>query len=243
MKLNGITCLSYGTNTDGAWYEVPASEYDPVVLSPQQLILTDEVGQYITSSSDSSPIVSLTDTERGSIILQTYGGNFVKPPEAIPSSMDVLDTLLGGWITNRLQAIEQFRRTLQLFAASLDETTALEVTSVYPVWAPGRSYAVGDYVTYGKNAVGDIQLYRITQAHISQEDWLPPDVPAIYTPLGLDDKGYPVWSQPTGAHDAYSRGDIVNHNGTLYKSLVDGNTWEPGTVANVWEVYTPEIAE
>lgn len=144
---------------------------------------------------------------------------------------------------NKLQAAEQFRKALQLFAASLDEKTALEVATVYPAWAPGRSYTVGDYVTYGENKVGDPQLYRVVQAHTSQDNWRPPDVPAMYTPLGLDDHGYPIWSQPSGAQDAYNKGDIVDYNGTLYKSLVDGNTWEPGTVAGVWEVYTPEASE
>ena len=47
-----------------------------------------------------------------------------------------------------------------------------------------------------------------------------------------------MWSQPTGAHDAYSAGDIVSHNGALYKSLVDGNVWEPGAYDGLWEVYT-----
>ena len=138
---------------------------------------------------------------------------------------------------NKLQMAEQFRKALQLFAASLDETTALEVATVYPAWAPGRSYKVGEYVTYDENSVGDPQLYKITQAHTSQADWLPPDVPAVYTPLGLNDHGYPVWSQPSGAQDAYNIGDIVDYRGELYKSLVNGNTWEPGTVAGVWEIY------
>lgn len=141
---------------------------------------------------------------------------------------------------NKLQMAEQFRKTLQLFAASLDETTALEVSSVYPEWTPGRSYKAGEYFTYGTNSVGDKQLYKVAQDHTSQANWTPDTNRALYTPLGLDDAGYPVWSQPTGAQDAYNKGDIVDHKGTLYKSLVDGNTWEPGTVEGVWEVYTPE---
>ena len=62
--------------------------------------------------------------------------------------------------------------------------------------------------------------------------------PALYDPFGLDGSGYPLWSQPTGAHDAYNTGDVVSHNGTLYQSLVDGNVWEPGAYDGVWEVYT-----
>lgn len=143
---------------------------------------------------------------------------------------------------NKLQLAEQFRKALQLYAASLDEITAMEIASVYPAWAPQQSYRVGEYLTYGTNSVDDPQLYKVVQAHTSQDDWKPSDTPALYTPIGLDKQGYPTWSQPTGAHDAYNQGDIVDYNGTLYKSLVDGNVWAPDTVANIWEVYTPEGA-
>ena len=39
---------------------------------------------------------------------------------------------------------------------------------------------------------------------------------------------FPEWRQPTGAHDAYSKGDKVSHNGKHWVSDVDGNVWEPG---------------
>ena len=139
---------------------------------------------------------------------------------------------------NRLQAAEQLRRALQMFAATLTEEQALEVATVYPVWEAGHAYAVGDIIQHGTNSVGDPQLYKVVQAHTSQEDWLPEATPALYDAFGLDDSGYPVWSQPTGAHDAYNTGDIVNYNGTLYRSLIDGNTYSPDEYPAGWEVYT-----
>ena len=44
-----------------------------------------------------------------------------------------------------------------------------------------------------------------------------------------------VWSAPTGAHDAYNAGDIVDYNGTLYKSLINGNTYSPEAYPAGWE--------
>ena len=32
---------------------------------------------------------------------------------------------------------------------------------------------------------------------------------------------------PTGAHDAYKKGDQVSHNGDTWTSTIDANTWEP----------------
>lgn len=48
---------------------------------------------------------------------------------------------------------------------------------------------------------------------------------------------YPAWVQPTGGHDAYQTGDIVDYNGTLYQSTIDGNVWSPDAYPAGWTVY------
>lgn len=138
---------------------------------------------------------------------------------------------------NRLQAAEQFRKALQMFAASLSDEKAMEVATIYDPWKVGKAYSLGEFFTYGENAVGDPQLYKVAQAHTAQADWTPDATPALYVAIGLDDAGYPVWSQPTGAHDAYNKGDIVDYNGTLYQSQIDGNDTIPGTDNRWWAVY------
>lgn len=130
---------------------------------------------------------------------------------------------------------EQMRRTMQMFAGTLTDEQAMEVATVYDSWKIGKSYAQGEIFSYGVNSVGDPQLYRVNQAHISQADWLPDAEEALYTAIGLDENGYSVWAQPTGAHDAYNTGDVVNYNGALYKSLIDGNCTVPGTDDRYWE--------
>ena len=139
---------------------------------------------------------------------------------------------------NRLQAAEQLRRALQMVSAGLTDEQAMEVAAIYDPWVVNKAYAVGDLVTFGENSVGDPQLYRVAQAHTSQAAWMPNATPALYTAIGLDDSGYPVWSQPTGAHDAYNAGDVVSYNGSLYRSLIDGNVYAPDTYPAGWEVYT-----
>lgn len=138
---------------------------------------------------------------------------------------------------NKLQAAEQFRRALQLFASSLTDEQALEVATIYDPWVIDKSYTVGEFVTYGQNGVGDPQLYKVVQAHTSQSDWTPDATPSLYIAIGLDDAGYPVWSQPTGAHDAYNTGDIVDYNGVLYESLIDGNVYSPDAYPAGWQTY------
>lgn len=139
---------------------------------------------------------------------------------------------------NKLQAAEQLRRALQMFAATLTDEQAMEVVTVYDLWEEGKAYTAGQYLTYGENSVGDPQLYKVVQAHTSQADWTPDKTASLYTPIGLDDSGYPIWSQPTGAHDAYNVGDIVDYGGTLYESLINGNTTVPGSDERYWKVYS-----
>lgn len=137
---------------------------------------------------------------------------------------------------NKLQIAEQFRKALQMFAQSLSDEKALEVATVFDAWEVGKTYAAGDYLIYGTNEVGDPQLYKVVQAHTSQEDWKPNETASLYEPIGLNESGYPVWSKPSGAHDAYNKGDIVDYNGTLYVSLIDGNVYSPDEYSAGWEV-------
>jgi hypothetical protein len=139
---------------------------------------------------------------------------------------------------NKLQAAEQFRRTLQMFASSLTDEQALEIATVYPKYEIGKAYVTGEYFTYGENSTGDPQLYKVVQNHTSQENWKPNEVASLYEPIGLDSEGYPVWSKPSGSHDAYNNGDIVNYKGTLYKSLIDANVYSPEEYEPGWEILT-----
>ena len=136
-----------------------------------------------------------------------------------------------------LKTVEQFRKVVQLFAGSLGEDTAMEVATIYPAYQVGRAYAAGEYFTSGTNNVGDPPLSTVVQAHTSQADWKPDSTAALYTPIGLTKEGYAEWSQPTGAHDAYNKGDIVSCNGKLYQSKIDGNIWSPEAYPDGWETY------
>ena len=140
---------------------------------------------------------------------------------------------------DKKQAAEQLRKAIQMYASTLSEDKALAVPSVFPVWQAGVAYQSGEVISYGTNGVGDPQLYKVVQAHTSQDTYPPGSgTESLYDAFGLDEEGYPVWSQPSGAHDAYNTGDIVNYNGVLYRSLIDGNTWAPDAYPAGWEVVT-----
>ena len=102
----------------------------------------------------------------------------------------------------------------------LDDDQAESVTELFLDWDVGVAYAVGDRRKY--NGL----LYRCVQAHTSQSDWTPDVTPALWVRTNTDE--YPEWIQPTGAHDAYNKGDKVSHNGKHWVSDIDANTYEPG---------------
>ena len=136
---------------------------------------------------------------------------------------------------DKIQKAEQLRRALQMFAQTLNDEDAMEIATVYPSYVVGKLYKVDEMFTYGLNDVGDPQLYRTVQEHTSQEDWIPSETQSLYVPIGLNNDGYPIWSRPSGAHDAYNIGDIVDYNGKLCKSLIDGNVYSPDEYTQGWE--------
>ena len=158
-----------------------------------------------------------------------------KPLDTRIDGIERPTNIMLGTESNMEQASEQMRKALQIFAQTLTDEQAMEISTIYPSYEVGRAYSADELLTYGINDVGDPQLYRVIQAHTSQEDWTPDATPALYTPIGLNPQGYPKWSRPTGAHDAYNTGDIVDYNGTLYKSLIDGNVWSPEEYPAEWE--------
>lgn len=154
---------------------------------------------------------------------------------------------------NELNARE-LRRAIQILVQSAtelfaDDSTRMEVSSIYPTWeelvASKKQYPAGTVFRWGQNGDGETQLWSFISAYTPQEIFTPDVDISHYKKVGVTDDGYPLWTQPLGATDAYKIGDIVSHNGQLWKCTQgDGaglNVWEPGVFG--WERYTPEDPE
>jgi hypothetical protein len=145
-------------------------------------------------------------------------------------------------MTNEIQKALELRKALQMFLATLDPEIyteeIMEVPSVFPKFQVGKLYKVKEVFSYGENNVGDPQLYQVLQEHTSSEEWTPDSAASLYKAIGMTEEGYPEWVQPLGTSDAYNTGDIVSYNGTLYKSTIDGNVWNPVDYPAGWEIVT-----
>ena len=111
----------------------------------------------------------------------------------------------------------------RLQAKELDDEQAVEVKYLFNLWnGDGYNYSVGDRVLYN-----DL-LYKVIQAHTSQEDWHPDIAVSLFVRCDDPAEEWPEWRQPVGSTDAYALYDQVSHNGAHWISEADGNVWEPG---------------
>lgn len=126
----------------------------------------------------------------------------------------------------------KIREMIEKASVSLPDADAIEAAELFPAWAVGVAYSVGERVQY------DGKLYKVVQAHTSQSDWTPPTVPALFTEVAKPGE-IPVWKQPTGAQDAYNKGNKVWYpdvNTTVYESVIDSNVWSPNDYPQGWKV-------
>lgn len=126
--------------------------------------------------------------------------------------------------TERARALRPY---IEKASVSLADEDALQAVELFPQWVTGHAYAVDERLQY-KNV-----LYRVVQAHTSQVDWTPDITPALFVVVSLDE--WPEFVQPTGAHDAYKKGDKVMFEGKHYISLIDANVYSPTAYPAGWQ--------
>lgn len=120
------------------------------------------------------------------------------------------------------QEAENFIKSIVSLRESATDKQALEAAAIYPSWQSGKTYKIGERVRY--NGV----LYKVLQAHTSQNDWAPDVAVSLFAKVLISDPNtIPEWQQPDSTNP-YKKGDKVTHKGSTWISTVDNNVWEPG---------------
>jgi hypothetical protein len=146
--------------------------------------------------------------------------------------------LSSDWIkiderSNTQKFIVLLKKTIsEITKSNLEELSQEELSqllTVYPSWEEGVSVREGDVLTYN----GD--FYRVITSHTVLSTWTPDITPALWERVfpGVE---APDWVQPTGAHDSYNIGDRVTFEGSIYESLIDGNTFSPTAYPAGWQL-------
>lgn len=141
--------------------------------------------------------------------------------------LDSLDAIWDEQAAKRL--LQKVATPILADEDNLTEQDIIDVAMLYPYYRAGKAYAVGERFRY------ELHLFEVIQAHTSQEDWIPTEVPALYkkftTPGTMAE-----WVQPTGAQDAYKTGDKVLFEGSTYESLINANVWSPAAYPAGWKI-------
>jgi len=77
----------------------------------------------------------------------------------------------------------KIRELIEKASASLADDDAIAAPLLFPSWAVGVAYAVGDRVAYNG------KLYKAVQAHTSQADWTPDVAVSLYTEVAASGQG------------------------------------------------------
>ena len=104
----------------------------------------------------------------------------------------------------------------------MNEEDSLAYPELFGKWKPGVNYEA-EYKLRHEGIV-----YKVLQAHTSQEGWEPNVAPSLFAKVLIPDPTViPEWEQPDSTNP-YMAGDKVTHNGQTWESTVDNNVWEPG---------------
>ena len=129
----------------------------------------------------------------------------------------------------RIEAQAFIDAFVKLRGLATDEMS-LQVPNLYPVWKVGVNYMAGDRVLFNDT------LYKVLLGHASQEGWNPEVAPSLFAKVLIPDENViPEWEQPDSTN-TYKKGDKVTHNGKIWVSVADTNSWEPGVYG--WEEVT-----
>ena len=123
-----------------------------------------------------------------------------------------------------LRKARKIRAQMELRASTLDDSTALEVPEMFPMWTP-RAYEMGDRVRY------EGVLYKCVQAHPMNDTYIPGEAVSLWAQVLNDD--IRDWVQPDSTNP-YMKGDKVRYQGQVWVSTIDYNVYAPDVYG--WEV-------
>lgn len=171
--------------------------------------------------SEANEAIAAAEAYNGKYTIEDDG----KPEPVIPPTNEELASSLAS-----VQGASAVAFVALCEVGTLDEVTASEHAELFAEWAYPVAYTVGQLRRHNG------KLYRCVQPHTSQSDWTPDTAASLWSVAADPAEEWPAWSQPVGAHDAYSKDAKVSHNGKHWTSNVDNNVWEPGVYG--WTEYT-----
>ena len=103
----------------------------------------------------------------------------------------------------------------QINTLSVDDQTAYRMKGFYPEWAAGEAYTAGYKLLYGG------ALYKVRQAHTSQETWLPDISASLYVRIDEAHDGTKYDPIPYDGYMELENGKHYSQGGVTYRCTRD----------------------
>lgn len=134
-----------------------------------------------------------------------------------------------------IEEANQLREELNSITSTMTDEEAIERPILFPNWVINENYTVGTRVRYGG------RIFKVLQAHTSQEDWTPSRAPSLFAEVLTSESGEPQeWVKPSSTNP-YLTGDKVIYNGLVYESLIDNNVWSPDEYPDGWQLISEPV--
>lgn len=127
------------------------------------------------------------------------------------------------------------RKHIENAVQSLPDAAALEAVVLHPVWKAGIAYSAG------YKAQHNGRLWRCRQAHTSQEEWEPENVPALWEELCETHDGSRYDPIPYEGNMALENGKYYSQDGVTY--LCNRDTVNPvhNPLSELVGIYVEEV--
>ena len=98
-------------------------------------------------------------------------------------------------MSDLMKKADDFAQLMMELGAAVPEETAAAFPAAWPEWEEGTHYKKDQYCTFGENAVGDPQAYRVLKTTKATTDAIPGTDAgaAYYKAIGLSASGWPIW--------------------------------------------------
>ena len=114
-----------------------------------------------------------------------------------------------------LGEVQEMLLRQQINTLSVDDQTAYRMKGFYPEWAAGEAYTAGYKLLYGG------KLYKVIQAHTSQETWLPDISASLYVRIDEAHDGTKYDPIPYDGNMELENGKHYCQGGVTYRCTRD----------------------
>lgn len=134
-----------------------------------------------------------------------------------------------------LPEVQEMLVRQQINTLTVDDATAYRMKEFYPAYEVGKTYAAGDKFIHG----GD--LYRVLQAHTSQESWTPGvGTESLYVRIDEQHDGTKYDPIPYNGNMALESGKYYSQGGKTYLCTRDTGIAVYQPLADLAGVYVEE---